>query len=169
MSEAQAVATPQTPAIDLTALTPVLATVPRRVDQLIPLLRNIQEIYGYVPQPTLDVVARHLHVSRAKVMGVATFYGNFSLIPQGRHKVCACRGTACHVRGGKKVLDTIRGELGVEPGETTPDMRFTLQTVACMGACALSPVMTVDGTYYGKLDARKAVRVLKHYGQESQS
>lgn len=156
------------PPVDLTVLTPVLASTPRRADELIPLLRSVQDVYGYVPEPTIEIVAKHLGVSRAKVLGVATFYGNFSLVPQGRNKVLVCRGTACHVRGGKLVFEAVQRELGIEAGETTEDRQFSLQTVACLGACALSPVMKINETYYGKMTARKAVSVLNTYRQESE-
>jgi len=155
-------------AVDLSLLPPVLARYPRRADELIPLLRSVQDCYGYIPGVTIEPVARHLGISRAKVLGVATFYGNFSLVPQGKHKVCVCQGTACHVRGGEQVLSAVSQELGVAPGETTADMQFTLQTVACLGACALAPLMKVDDKYYGKVSARKAVSALKKYQQEPQ-
>ncbi len=156
-------------AVDLSLLPPVLARYPRRADELIPLLRSVQDCYGYIPGVTIEPVARHLGISRAKVLGVATFYGNFSLVPRGRHTVCLCRGTACHVRGSQHLLDCVCDELGIEPGQTTPDMNFTLQTVACVGACALAPVMMVDGKYYGKLDAKKARKVLGQYRQEPEA
>jgi NADH:ubiquinone oxidoreductase subunit E len=170
MSKDRPAATAQVeaPPIDLSLLPPVLARYPRRADELIPLLRGVQDCYGYIPQATLEPVARHLLVSRAKVLGVATFYGNFSLVPQGKHKVCVCQGTACHVRGGEQVLAAVSQELGLAAGETTADMRFTLQTVACLGACALAPLMKVDEKYYGKTSPRKAVSVLRTYQQEPQ-
>ena len=160
-------ASPPASDVDLGLLDPVLERFPRRREKLIPLLRAVQDVYGYIPEPTIEVVATHLRISRSKVLGVATFYSQFSLTPQGRHKVCVCRGTACHVRGGKQVLNAAREELGIEPGETTTDLAFSLKTVACVGACALAPVMMVDGQYYGKLDTRKAVRALNKYRQES--
>lgn len=156
------------PPVDLSLLPPLLAQYSRRADELIPLLRSVQDCYGYVPQATIEPVAKHLQVSRAKVLGVASFYGNFSLVPRGKHKVCLCRGTACHVRGGQQVLDAVSEELGIADGETTADMQFTLQTVACLGACALAPLMKVDDTYYGKTSARKAVSVLRTHQQEPQ-
>jgi len=159
----------KTPTVDLALLSPVLARSPRRADELIPLLRSVQDCYGYIPQATIEPVARHVGVSRAKVLGVATFYGNFSLVPRGKHKVCVCRGTACHVRGSQQILDCVCDELGVQPGQTTDDMNFTLQTVACVGACALAPVMMVDGEYHGKLDSKKARKVLGQYRQEPQA
>jgi NADH-quinone oxidoreductase subunit E len=164
--EGEEVASAEPEAVDLALLEPVLAECVREADEVIPLLRAVQKVYGYVPEATLDVVARHLRITRAKVLGVATFYSQFSLTPQGRHRVCVCRGTACHVRGSKQVLDAARDELGIDPGETSDDMQFSLETVACMGACALAPVMKVDDTYYGKLDVRRTTRVLEMYGQE---
>jgi len=158
----------EVPPVDLERLSPALTACPRHSDELIPLLRAVQNTYGYIPEAALEPVARHLGVSRAKVLGVATFYGQFSLTPQGRHKVSVCRGTACHVRGSRQILDRVCQELGVEPGQTTEDMNFTLQTVACPGACPLARVMVVDGKYYGRLDARRAKRVLDQYRQESQ-
>jgi NADH:ubiquinone oxidoreductase subunit E len=132
------------------------------------LLRAVQDVYGYIPPEAVDRVAAHLRVSRANVLGVASFYTHFSLTPQGRHKVCVCRGTACHVRGSKQVLEAVCQELGIQPGETTPDLEFTLQTVVCVGACALAPVMIVDGTYYGKTDPRRAGTILRYYRRERQ-
>lgn len=152
--------------VDLGLLQPLLDKYPRRADQLLPVLRAVQDLYGYLPREALDAVAEYLKVSRANVLGVATFYSHFSLVPQGRHKICVCRGTACHVRGSKQVLDAVRRELGIEPGQTTPDLAFTLQTVMCLGACALGPVMTVDGVYYGKMEPRRVASVLQYYRQE---
>jgi NADH-quinone oxidoreductase subunit E len=153
-------------AVDLSLLEPLLAMYPRQPDHVIPLLRTVQKHYGYIPAQMVGLIAAHLHVSRAKVLGVATFYPQFSLTPQGRHKVCVCRGTACHVRGGRQVLDTVRKQLGVKPGETTADHDFTLETVACVGACAVGPVMTVDGECYGKLDQSDALEALSHCRRE---
>jgi NADH:ubiquinone oxidoreductase subunit E len=167
MSEDQVTsASPPATDVDLGLLDPVLKRFPRRREQLIPLLRAVQDVYGYIPELTVEVVATHLRVSRTKVLGVATFYTQFSLTPQGRHKVCVCRGTACHVRGGKRIYDAVSQELGITAGETTEDMQFSLQTVACLGACALSPVMKVGDSYYGKISTRTAVGVLRTYKQE---
>ncbi len=160
---------PQTAtAVDLAGLAAVLAPFPRRADELIPALRGVQDRYGYIPPWAIEPVALHVRVSRAKVLGVASFYRHFSLVPRGRHQVCVCRGTACHVRGSQQVLDTVAEALGVEPGQTTADLAFSLQTVACVGACALAPVMTIDGEYYGKLDPAGAREILARHGQEDQ-
>lgn len=158
-------ATLQTPAVDLSLLKPLLDKYPRRSDQLLPVLRAVQDLYGYLPREAIDAVAAHLKISRANVLGVATFYHQFSLVPRGRHKLCVCRGTACHVRGSKEVLDAICQRLGIQPGQTTPDMTFTIEEVMCLGACALAPLMTVDGAYYGKMDQRRALQILESYGQ----
>jgi NADH:ubiquinone oxidoreductase subunit E len=155
-------------AAELSGLAAVLAPFPRRADELIAALRGVQDQYGYIPPWAIEPVALHVRVSRAKVLGVASFYRHFSLVPRGRHQVCVCRGTACHVRGSEQVLDTVARTLGVVPGQTTPDLNYTLQTVACVGACALAPVMTVDGEYYGKLDPAGAREVLARHGQEDQ-
>ncbi len=127
-----------------------------------------QEACGYLAPEVLEAVAEHIGVPWARVYGVASFYGHFHLEPRGRHNVIVCRGTACHVRGGKRVLDTAKRELGIQEGETTEDFQFTLETVACLGACALAPVMVVDGTYYGKMNERRAETVLQSYRQESE-
>ncbi|MEW6754781.1 MAG: NAD(P)H-dependent oxidoreductase subunit E [Candidatus Latescibacterota bacterium] len=144
----------------------VLARYPRG-DQscLIPVLQDIENRFGYLPEPALLEVERHLRVPMPQIYGVATFYAQFHLEPHGRHTVRCCRGTACHVRGGRGVLDLVKRRLGIEEGKTTPDMEYSLETVACLGACALAPVMVVDGTYYGKMSPGKADAIL---GQKRQ-
>jgi len=132
-------------------------------ETLIPILQAVQETFGYLPEDALDVVGKHLGVSAAKVYGVATFYNQFRLQPVGQHIVRVCRGTACHVRGSKLLLDTIAGELKVQPGETTADGEFTLETVACLGACSIAPVVTVDGDFHGALQPRHVGKMLKKY------
>ena len=131
--------------------------------QLITTLQKVQEKEGYLPEAKLKRVSEQLGVALSEIYSVATFYSQFRLKPAGQHQVMVCNGTACHVKGGNEVLKRLRQELGVEPGETTPDRQFTLDTVACLGSCFLAPVMTVDGEYYGKLTADKAVGVLNKY------
>ena len=135
-------------------------------DDLIPLLQELQEAYGYLPPPVLMWVSERTGIPTSRMYGVITFYGQFYLEPHGKHTVTFCRGTSCHVRGGKKALDMTKSLLGIDDGETTDDMLFSLETVACVGACALSPVMVVDGKYYGKLTPRGAERVLRQLMQE---
>jgi len=147
-------------AIDLALLEPVLAEKAHVAGSLIPILQKTQDIYGYLPAETLVEIARATRIPLSRVYGVVTFYAQFSLVPKGKHTVRVCRGTACHVRGGKSVLTTAKRILGVGDGETTEDMQFTLETVACLGACALAPVAVVDGTYYGKVTAQRMEQII---------
>ncbi len=130
-------------------------------DDLIPVLQEIQKAYGYLPPPVLTWVSDHTGIPTSRMYGVITFYAQFYLEPHGKHTVCCCRGTACHVRGGKKVINAVKSTLGIGESETTEDMLFSLETVACLGACALSPVMVVDNAYYGKMTARRAEQILQ--------
>ena len=109
------------------------------------------------------MIGKRLHIPTSRIFGVITFYAQFYTTPRGRHTVRVCRGTACHVRGGKYVLKAVQQSLGIGENETTPDFKFTFETVACLGACALSPVLLVDKNYYGKLTPAKVEQVLKQY------
>ena len=124
-------------------------------DALVPILQQVQNAYGYLPKPVLAAVSERTGIAASRIYGVATFYEQFHLEPHGRHTIRCCRGTACHVKGGPNIIKTLKRILGIEPGETTEDMEFTFETVACLGACALAPVMVIDGTYYGKMSYRK--------------
>lgn len=130
---------------------------------LIPLLQNAQKIYGYLPVPVLDRVAGHLRVPKSQVYEVATFYAQFYLTPHGRNTIKVCRGTACHIRGGSAIREAVEKELGIEDGETTEDLAFSLETVACLGTCFLSPAMMVNDKYYGKLNPKAVAEILKQY------
>jgi len=134
---------------------------------IIPLLQRLQDAYGYLPPAVVPAVCNQTGLPASRVFGVATFYGQFHLEPHGRHTVRVCRGTACHVRGGKKVLDAVKRSLALNDGEPSEDMEFSLETVACLGACALSPVMVVDGTYYGKMTPRRAEDILRAMKREA--
>jgi NADH-quinone oxidoreductase subunit E len=136
-------------------------------DDLIPLLQEFQEAYGYLPAEVLRWVSERTGIPTSRMYGVITFYAQFYLKPHGKHTVRCCRGTACHVRGGKKIINAVKGRLGIEDGETTEDMRFSLETVACLGACALSPVMVVDNVYHGKMTPRVAEQILQQLSQEA--
>ncbi|MBC7217178.1 MAG: NADH-quinone oxidoreductase subunit NuoE [Candidatus Caldatribacterium sp.] len=137
---------------------------------LIAILQEIQEEYRYLPEEILTYVATALRVSPAYVYGVATFYAQFSLEPKGKHIIRVCDGTACHVKGSEKVLKAIREYLGLREGEkTTPDLLFTVETVACIGACALAPVMAVDDQVYGPMDEEKVRQILEKLEQESEA
>lgn len=133
---------------------------------LIPLLQEAQDRLGYLPREVLEQIATGLGLSLAKVLGVATFYSQFHLEPRGKHIIRICMGTACHVRGAPAVLAALEKELGIKPGETTPDLKFTLESVACIGACGLAPVITVNDETYGKMTPEKVAEVLAQYRQE---
>lgn len=126
---------------------------------LIPLLQKAQAEWGYLPQEALRAIARELRLPESKVYGVATFYAQFKLTPVGRQRVMVCRGTACHVRGGARVLTTVKKELGLQEGETAADLSYTLETVACIGACALAPCLVVNNHVHGRLTPQKAAEL----------
>lgn len=129
-------------------------------------LQEMQEHYGYLPREAMDELSRLANFPVARLYGVATFYSLFHLAPHGRHTVRVCRGTACHVKGSPAILDAVSRHLGIGDGETTPDLEFSLETVACLGTCFLSPVMLVDDRYFGSLTADRAVRILKAMAED---
>jgi len=127
---------------------------------LIPLLQDIQSANNWLPEEALRTVSRELNIPLRDVYGVATFFKAFSLKPRGKHLVTACLGTACHVRGAPRVADELQRILGVKPGETTRDNLFTLETVNCLGACALGPIVVTDGTYHGQMTKSRLAAVI---------
>jgi len=130
---------------------------------LIAYLQDIQKDLRYLPQDALRFVARRVNVSLPRLYGIATFYRSFSLRPRGRHTVHVCLGTACHVRGGGKLLESFERMLGIPAGETTYDDRFSLESVRCVGCCGLAPVFMVDGHFYGKMTQEKIPQVISRY------
>jgi NADH-quinone oxidoreductase subunit E len=146
-----------------TTLGPILAPFERRPEALIPLLQAVQEHLGYLPPEALQTVARHARVPRSRVYGVASFYKAFHLTPRGKHLVRVCLGTACHVRGGQRVIEEIERRLNVEVGETTKDLNFTLERVNCLGCCALGPIVMIDEDYYGPMSPAKVGSLLKRF------
>ena len=130
---------------------------------LIPVLQKAQGVYGYLPKPVLETIAKELRLTTAEVFGVVTFYAQFHLNPRGKHIIRVCQGTACHVRGGAKILEAVSEDLKVKPGETTRDLEFTLETVACLGACGLAPVMMVDDNTHGRLTPLDIPGILDSY------
>jgi len=132
---------------------------------LIAILQEVQSRVGYLPEEAMQRVAEHVGVPESEVYGVATFYSQFRLTPGGKSTIRVCQGTACHVQGGAIILKAIEDELGVGPGGTTPDGNFTLETVACLGACALSPNMTVDDEVYGQLTPEKSLDILNEIAE----
>jgi len=139
----------------------VLAAYRGQRGATIPVLQKVQEMLGYLPEEAISEVARALGMSKNEVYGVATFYAQFRFEKQGEHTVKCCQGTACYVQGGRRILDAVEDELNLPQGKTTTtDYKFTVETVACFGACALAPVMVVDSTVYSKLTPSKAREIL---------
>jgi NADH-quinone oxidoreductase subunit E len=128
---------------------------------LLAILQDIQAVENYLPRKALEEVSQKLQVALTQIYYLATFYRAFSLIPRGRHLVTVCTGTACHVKGAATILNTVERELAVKPGETTPDKEYTLETVNCLGSCALAPLVVVDGHYHGRMMGSKVLSLLK--------
>jgi NADH-quinone oxidoreductase subunit E len=147
--------------IDLSAIVPVVNKYLGRRDALIPLLQEIQDIYGYLPENALEYLSKFMSIPMSRVYAVVTFYSHFYLKRRGKNIVRICRGTACHVRGGKNVQKAIENRLGIGDGQTTPDFKYTLETVACLGACALGPVVLVGEQYFGKMTTSKVLSLLE--------
>jgi NADH-quinone oxidoreductase subunit E len=129
-------------------------------DALIPVLQDIQEEYGYLSPEAMTATAKFCRVSPVEVYGIATFYAQFKFSPVGKHKVMVCQGTACHVMGGGRILEEVQNLLKIGPGETTEDKQFTLETVACIGGCALAPAMVVDKNTYGRVKPENVMEIL---------
>jgi NADH-quinone oxidoreductase subunit E len=130
---------------------------------LIPILQKVQEKFGYLPKEAISEIAKSSRMSESEVFGVASFYAQFYFTRRGQHTVKVCLGTACHVRGGEKILDEIKRELGVESGGTTEDYKFSMERVACFGSCALAPVLVIDKDVYGRMTVAKAKETLNEY------
>ena len=145
--------------IDVARLKELVRAREGQLGSLVAVLQDVQSECGYLPEAALRAVSELTGRPLVDVYGVATFYSAFSLTPRGRHVVSVCQGTACHVRGSAKVLEELARRLGIGPGETTPDGEVTLETVNCLGACALGPVVVVDGTYHPYVDTTKARRI----------
>ena len=130
---------------------------------LIPVLQEVQEVQGYISQDAIREISAALKIPATDIFGVATFYAQFHLKPRGRHVVRVCQGTACHVRGSAKILAEVEKELGIQPGENTEDLLYTLEPVACLGCCGLAPVMMIDEDTHGRLTADKVAAILAKY------
>ncbi len=139
-----------------------------RADQreLIHILHHVQAEHGYIPTEAIRNIARYLNISDSDVYGVLTFYKAFSLKPRGRHLITICMGTACHVRGAPRILDEFGRRLGIAPGETSEDNEFTLETVNCVGACALGPIAIADGEYHGQLKSNQIEKIIQGLAED---
>ncbi|MCY3020766.1 MAG: NAD(P)H-dependent oxidoreductase subunit E [Planctomycetota bacterium] len=129
-------------------------------DALIPILQEVQEVLGFLSREAVEEISRHLRLPASKIYGVATFYNQFRFQPKGKHHFMVCRGTACHVKGSLKGLEMAVKQLKLKPGQTSHDQLFSLETVACMGACGLAPVVNVNGEFYAKVAPAKLARII---------
>ena len=137
-------------------------------DSLIPILQEVQEAQGFLSRDAVVQIGEYLHLPTSKIYGVATFYNQFRFQSQGRFHVQVCRGTACHVKGSAAVLDAIRRELKIEPGQTTRDGMFSLEIVACIGACGLAPVICIDGNFHASVSTQNVTSILDIYRKAAQ-
>ncbi len=126
-------------------------------------MQDISEELGYLPEELLREISVEMEVPLSQLYSLATFYNSFRLEPLGEHHVCVCMGTACHVKGSPRIAETLERELGITAGQTSSDQKFTLETVNCLGACALAPLVTIDGEYYGKSDQNKVKKLIEKY------
>lgn len=147
--------------IDLSKMDELLARYKDVKGNLIPILQETQEIYGYLPIEAMDRISEETDNKKASIFGVATFYQQFRLNPTGKYLILQCQGTACHVNGSKEVSKAISAELGIQPGETTEDKLFTVEDVACLGCCSLAPVIMINEDTYGNLTPDEAVKIIK--------
>jgi len=138
----------------------ILSPYSGKKDELIPILQEAQEQFGYLPPEVMLEIAKFLRLPESTVFGVSTFYAQFKFSPTGRKKVRLCRGTACYVRGAPRILEEVEKYLGIKPGETTKDLEYSLETIACFGSCALAPVMVVDDNVYGRMTPKKVAQIL---------
>jgi len=152
--------------VKTTDIDKILKKYDYKKSSLIPILQDIQAVNRWLPPEILKYVSEKLNVPLIDVYGLTTFYKSFYLKPRGKHIITVCSGTACHVRGGPKVLAELQNQLNIDVEETTPDKNFTLETVRCLGACALGPLMVVDKKYYGQMNTKKVASTLKKYSKK---
>lgn len=162
-SKLQAAGKSEFTAAELSTVDAIIERYRSKPGSLIPVLEDVQNALGYLPASIQKKIALGLGVPFSEVYGVVTFYSFFTMVPRGKHTVKCCLGTACYVRGGKKILEKLSGTLGIEPGETTADRLFSLETVRCLGACGLAPVITADDETFRHVKPTKVVELLKNY------
>ncbi len=153
----------QQPEIDLSGIDALLKPYLGKRGTVIPVLQSLQAHYGYLPRPVLEYTAARIKIPLSRLYGVATFYAQFKMTPRGRNIIRVCKGTACHIQGSPKVAERVEEILGIKGGETTPDLRFTLEEVACIGACALAPVMMINDQPHGRLTPDRIKEILDSY------
>lgn len=160
-AEAEAIAAEQE--IDLSPVDVIVKPYLGKKEMIIPVLQKVQEHYGYLPRPAMEQVSRRMLIPMSRLYGVATFYAQFKMRPRGRYIIRICKGTACHIQGSPKIAERIEENLGIQSGETTSDLRFTLEEVACIGACALAPVIMINDNPHGRLTPDKIKDILNNY------
>ena len=165
MSHAQAEELPEDKDLDLGPANAVIDKYFHLPGNLMPVLQGIQDEYGYVPKPTIDLVAERLNVYPSQIFGVLTFYAQFHLKPRGRFIIRVCIGTACHVQGAPRIVETFFDKLHIGHAETTPDLRFTFEKVACLGACGMAPLAMVNDDTFGKMTVQKVDEIVADYSQ----
>ena len=146
--------------IDLTAARRIAADHRAKGNSLVTVLQDVQAEYGYLPREVLEAVAEEMQVPLSQAYGLATFYASFTLQPQGKHHICVCMGTACHVRGAVNVLEKLERDLGIKTGQTSGDLKHSLESVNCLGACAAGPIVVVNGIQHGKVTSQKVDKIL---------
>jgi len=134
-------------------------------DFFLALLQDIQNKYNYLPEEVLEKISEQMDISLSSLYGIASFFRSFSLEPRGKHLITVCLGTACHIRGAPRIIEEIERLLGIKPGETTEDKKFTLETVNCLGCCAIGPLVVIDGKYTGKVTAHRVKEILDTYDE----
>jgi len=149
--------------IDLSQVDSILEPYLGKPEMVIPILQKVQDHFGYLPRPAMEHVAYRMRIPLSRLYGVTTFYAQFKLKPRGRNIIRVCQGTACHISGSPKIAERIEETLGVESGDTTDDLRFTLEEVACIGCCALAPVIMVNDDPHGRLTPDKVKDILEEY------
>jgi NADH:ubiquinone oxidoreductase subunit E len=155
--------------MDLSSVDLIVDKYQEKRTALISILHDVQDRYKYLPDEALKMVASRLRMDINEIYGVATFYKSFSLIPKGKHSITLCLGTACHVRGGPKILREVKKQLNIEPGQTTLDKQFSLNVVNCLGVCAIGPVMFLDGKFYGEMNPLKAKRMIEKINKNNKN
>lgn len=150
-----------TPEVDIDQIKQIINRSPRHPGSLIAVLQDIQREFHYLPKAALSETSAALDVPLSKVYSVATFYNAFSLMPRGEKIIRVCQGTACHIKGADLILDQLESNLGIKPGETTQDLKYTIEVVNCVGACAMAPVMIVGEKYHGNVRCDQAPRLVK--------
>ncbi len=147
--------------IDSNKIQKVIDDSPQDKKQLIMILQNIQQEFHYLPKESIGLVSKYLGMPQSTIYSAATFYKSFSLVPRGENIIKVCKGTACHIKGADLIIDQLDAGIGIKPGETTKDMKYTIEVVNCVGACAMAPVMIVNDKYFGEVKCNRATKLVK--------